>query len=72
MPKSISVEKGFEELEKIAQTLESGDLTLDEMMDLYKRGMELTGIIKNKIEKAVVVIEEVYKNNNNFFEERIE
>jgi len=37
----LSFEEAFAELEKVVQQLEAGDLTLDQAMTLFERGMAL-------------------------------
>ena len=43
MSKGTDFEKSLNELEEIVSRLESGDITLDESMALFERGMKLSG-----------------------------
>lgn len=38
----ISFEKSMSELEKVVDKLESGDLSLDEMLSLFEKGIKLS------------------------------
>lgn len=61
MPKKISLEESFEQLDEIIQELQGGDMTLEESFKKYEEGMKL---IKNcndaidKVEKKLIVLEE--------------
>ena len=42
----------LKELEQIVKELESGELSLEESIEKYKRGLELSEICKKKLEEA--------------------
>lgn len=44
------------ELNQIVKDLESGELALDEAIEKYKRGLELSEICKKKLEEAKELI----------------
>jgi len=46
----------LKELEEIVKELESGTLTLEESLQKYQRGMELSALCKEKLLKAKEVI----------------
>ena len=57
MEEKINLEKSLAELEDIAKALEQGDLTIDEAMEKYERGVKLArsctrmiGEVKQRIE----------------------
>ena len=52
MSKNTDSEKAIEELEKIVSQLESGEVSLDESIKLFERGMELTGICRKTLDTA--------------------
>ena len=52
MSKNTDFEKAIEELEKIVSQLESGEVSLDESIKLFERGMELTGICRKTQDTA--------------------
>lgn len=52
LSKNTDFEKAIEELEKIVSQLESGEVSLDESIKLFERGMELTGICRKTLDTA--------------------
>lgn len=52
MNKEINFEKSLDELEKIVARLESGDISLDDSINLFERGMELTNECRKTLENA--------------------
>ncbi len=48
----LSFEKAFQELENTVQGLEEGDLTLQESMALFERGMELVNYCGQLLDEA--------------------
>ena len=52
LSKNTDFEKAIEELEKIVSELESGEVSLDEPIKLFERGMELTGICRKTLDTA--------------------
>ncbi|MBE6838067.1 MAG: exodeoxyribonuclease VII small subunit [Ruminococcus sp.] len=52
----MKFEQGMEKLEDIIEKLESGKLTLEETVELYKSGNDIIAKCKAEIEKARQVI----------------
>lgn len=52
-------EKSLEELEGLVEKLESGDLSLDESLKQFKRGVELTRHCQGVLEKAQQTVEQL-------------
>ena len=52
LSKNTDFEKAIEELEKIVSQIESGEVSLDESIKLFERGMELTGICRKTLDTA--------------------
>lgn len=52
MSKNTDFEKSLDELEKIVAQLESGDISLDESIKLFERGMNLTNDCRKTLETA--------------------
>ncbi|MGB4268962.1 MAG: exodeoxyribonuclease VII small subunit [Spirochaetota bacterium] len=59
--KKITFEDALEELEAIASKLESGELTLDQSIQYYERGVELARFCREKLEDAERKIEVLQK-----------
>ena len=52
MNKSIKFEELLEELDSVVKALESGELSLDESIEKYKKGIELSNECKKMLEDA--------------------
>lgn len=52
MSRNTDFEKSISELENIVAQLESGDITLDESIKLFERGMKLTNDCRKTLETA--------------------
>ena len=52
-------EQLFEELEATVQKLEAGNLSLDESLALYERGMQLAKTCSERLDRAEVRIREL-------------
>ena len=51
-PRKFDFEKALEQLEKIVSDLESGELTLDESIRAFEKGVELSRLCQKKLEAA--------------------
>jgi len=49
---NISFEKAMEELEKIVEKLEEGDVPLEKSISYYQEGMKLSKICSDKLNKV--------------------
>lgn len=52
MTKSISFEKSIQELEEIVSLLEKGDLSLDESLKQFEKGVSLARMCQEKLTNA--------------------
>ena len=52
MDKQIPFAEAMGELENIVRKLEQGDVPLEEAIDLYKKGMELSHLCHEKLQNA--------------------
>lgn len=57
MQEKINLEESLKELEEIAKALEQGDLTIDEAMEKYERGVKLAQSCTRKINEVKQRIE---------------
>ncbi|MDK2825723.1 MAG: exodeoxyribonuclease small subunit [Methanolobus sp.] len=62
---SISFEESLEELESLVEKLEKGQMTLDESLGLFERGMKLARVCNQKLSKAERKIEILIEENGN-------
>lgn len=49
---SMKFEEAMLQLEKVVQQLETGDVQLEDSIDLYKKGMELSTFCQQKLQHA--------------------
>lgn len=65
----MSFEKNMENLEKIVQELENGDLNLDDSIKKFEEGMKISKECNKILEDAEKKITVLINNNNNITEE---
>ncbi|MCM3215429.1 exodeoxyribonuclease VII small subunit [Niallia taxi] len=59
----LSFEEAMEELEKIVEKLEEGDVPLEEAINTYKRGMELSKFCHDKLKNVEEQLAEIVLDN---------
>jgi len=59
----LSFEEAMEELEKIVDKLEEGDVPLEEAINTYKRGMELSKFCHDKLKNVEEQLAEIVQDN---------
>lgn len=62
MPKKLSLEESFGQLDEIIKQLETGQLTLEESFKYYEDGMKLIkkcGDSIDRVEKKLIVLEDL-------------
>lgn len=52
MSETITFEEAMEKLEVIVQRLEEGDVPLEEALNIYKQGMELSKLCHDKLKNV--------------------
>ena len=57
--RQLSFEEVYLRLEKTVETLESGNLTLDEATNLYEEGMKLAQVCSDMLSKAELKVTEL-------------
>lgn len=62
--KVISFEESLKELEGVVKALESRDVTLDEMLELFERGIKLTKSCTEVLDGAEQKINILMKNSD--------
>lgn len=58
-----SFEEAMEELERIVEKLEEGDVPLEEAINTYKKGMELSKFCHDKLKKVEAQLAEIVVEN---------
>lgn len=58
----FNFEQALKELETIVNQLESGNVSLEESISLYQRGLELYGLCYKKLQEAEQVIIKLSEN----------
>jgi exodeoxyribonuclease VII small subunit len=66
----LSYEEAIQELEKVVARLESGDISLDESMVLFKRGMSLSEICAGKLTAIEKQITQLLERSSGELEEK--
>ena len=59
----LDFEEALNELEKVVQSLEEGELTLEQSLEKFQKGIELTKICNEKLSKAEKTIEKLTQNS---------
>ena len=57
-------EKSLEELESLVEQLESGDLSLDQSLKQFKRGVELTRHCQGVLDQAQQTVQKLIDTND--------
>ncbi|MDH5655163.1 MAG: exodeoxyribonuclease VII small subunit [Spirochaetia bacterium] len=68
--KEPGFEEAIDELEEITRALESGELSLDDSIKSYEKGMELKKLCLNILEKAEKKLEYLEKSSNDSLEKK--
>lgn len=64
IPKNIKFEDALTELEAQVQLLESGDLPLEQALDVFKYGVELSKVCTSKLETVKQEVEKIVVADN--------
>ena len=63
--KNIKFEEALNELETVVEKLENGDLPLEEAIEEFQRGTELSRICLEKLNRAKAVVKKLVVNPDN-------
>ncbi len=63
--KTPDFEKAMQELEQLVETMENGDLSLDESLKLFEKGVKLTRQCQQSLQEAEQKVSILLKKNNN-------
>ncbi len=65
--KKLAFEDAFERLDEIVRKLESGQLALEENIELFEEGVKLTGECRKQLDQAEAKIQKLVKAANGEF-----
>ncbi len=60
--KAVDFEKSMRELEKLVEHMEKGDLSLEESLKDFERGVELTRLCQTALKDAEQKVQQLVKN----------
>tara|TARA_Y100001949_G_C15878142_1_gene282567 strand:+ start:433 stop:666 length:234 start_codon:yes stop_codon:yes gene_type:complete len=60
---TVNFEKALKDLEKIVEDLESGDLSLEESLKSFEKGIKLTRQCQGELEKAELKVQKLVEEN---------
>ena len=72
IPKNIKFEDALQELEKQVEQLESGKLSLEESLEVYKYGIELSKVCMTKLEDVKKEVEKIVEADNSYTTEQFQ
>lgn len=67
----LSFEDAMKRLEEIINSLESGEVKLEDAIELYTEGIKLQEYCENKLNNAKLKVEKIVKNTEGIFKEKI-
>jgi exodeoxyribonuclease VII small subunit len=60
---AVNFEKAIKDLEKIVEDLESGNLSLEESLKAFEKGIKLTRQCQGELEKAELKVQNLVEEN---------
>ncbi|MDX8359647.1 MULTISPECIES: exodeoxyribonuclease VII small subunit [Bacillaceae] len=63
MNKEITFEQAMEQLEKIVEKLEEGDVPLEEAIDFFKEGMKLSSFCHEKLQNVEKQMDQILRED---------
>ena len=62
--KKLTFEEAMKELEKLVDSLDEGDISLDEAISAYDRGSQLKDYCQKKLHEAKMKVETIQSSDN--------
>jgi len=66
--KSVNLEKALNELEKLVEEMEQGNLSLEESLKRFEKGIALTSDCQQALQKAELKVQELIEKNGKLLE----
>ena len=70
--KSVNLEKALTELEKLVKEMEQGNLSLEESLKRFEKGIALTSECQDALQKAELKVQELIEKNGKLVEKDFE
>ena len=70
--KSVNFEKALAELEKLVEEMEQGNLSLEESLKRFEKGIALTSECQDALQKAELKVQELVEKNGKLMEKDFE
>ncbi|MGB5277743.1 MAG: exodeoxyribonuclease VII small subunit [Gammaproteobacteria bacterium] len=70
--KSVNFEKALGELEKLVEEMEQGNLSLEESLKRFEKGIALTSECQEALQKAELKVQELVEKNGRLLEKDFE
>ena len=70
--KSVNLEKALSELEKLVEEMEQGNLSLEESLKRFEKGIALTSDCQEALQKAELKVQELIEKNGKLLEKDFE
>lgn len=70
--KSVNFEKALAELEQLVEEMEQGDLSLEESLKRFEKGIALTSDCQQALQKAELKVQELIEKNGKLLEKDLE
>lgn len=70
--KSVNLEKALTELEKLVEEMETGNLSLEESLKRFEKGIALTSECQEALQKAELKVRELIEKNGKLLEKDFE
>ena len=70
--KSVNLEKALTELEKLVEEMEQGNLSLEEALNRFERGIALTSECQEALQNAELKVQELIEKNGKLLEKDFE
>ena len=64
MNKKISLENAFNELSNIVKEIEKDDISIEDAIKLFEKGISLTELCRDKLKKAEIKVNSLNKKYN--------
>ena len=70
--KSVNLEKALGELEQLVEEMEQGNLSLEESLKRFEKGIALTSDCQEALQKAELKVQELIEKNGKLVEKNFE